>query len=187
MIRSWLVAGSLILLTIGVLLWRKETAPSPNASPLLAPAPLAAPTMRKADPLHATKQSYSSISLSALNDPAVAPEKKVRRVYELVQNYSMVMKSRSRIPLSTNAEITQALTGKNILGEVFIPSDHASISAAGELLDAWQTPYFFHALGADSWEVVSAGPDRIQFNADDLIFPPSQNPSSLRPVGRSGK
>jgi hypothetical protein len=128
-------------------------------------------------------RSYdASVPLEALNDPSVPPEKKVRRVYELLQTYAMAVKSRSRVPLSTNAEITRALCGKNILRVVFLPPDHPSVNPAGELLDPWQTPYFFHALAADSWEILSAGPDRIAFNADDVVYPPRGGPNSLRQI-----
>lgn len=123
--------------------------------------------------------SDSSIPLAALADPNTPPEKRVRRVYEMLQTFTMATKSRSRVPLSSNREITRSLTGQNVLGVIFLPPDHPAISTDGELLDPWETPYFFHALAADSWEVVSAGPDRIRFNDDDVIFPPARNSFSL--------
>lgn len=165
--RRRLVLGALFALAAAVVLWRHEDAPPPAPPPPSVPA---APD--------------TSIALPDLNNPAIVPEKKIRRVHELLQAWSMTMKSRSRVPLSSNAEITRSLTGHNILRVVFLPPNHPSISAAGELLDPWQTPYFFHALAADSWEIASAGPDRIRFNEDDLVFPPNRSPNSLRPGAR---
>jgi|SanBayMetagenome_1026888.scaffolds.fasta_scaffold33323_2 hypothetical protein len=137
---------------------------------------------------HVVPPPDSSVSLAALSDPAFPPEKKIRRVHELVRTYTMAMRSRSGVPIADNADFVRALTGSNILGVVFLPPDHPSISRQGELLDPWQSPYFFHALAGDSWEVVSAGPDRICFNADDLIFPPNpnRNPQSLANEGLVG-
>jgi hypothetical protein len=125
--------------------------------------------------------------VAALDDPTVPPGKKVRRVYEMLQALLMATKSRGHAPLSSNAEITRALTGSNVLKVVFLPPGTASISEDGELLDPWQTPYFFHALAADSWEVVSAGPDRIPFNDDDLVFPPGRSVNSLHRRGKSNR
>lgn len=168
--RRWLALGALFVLAAAAVVWRHEDAPTPPPAALAPATSPAAPD--------------TSIALSDLNNPAIAPEKKVRRVHEMMQAWSMAMKSRSRVPLSSNAEITRSLTGHNVLKVVFLPPDHPSISAAGELLDPWQTPYFFHALAADSWEIASAGPDRIPFNEDDLVFPPNRNPNSLRPGAR---
>ncbi len=119
------------------------------------------------------------ITLGQLADPGASPHQKIHRVHGLLQNYVTVMKSRGGPPLSTNAEFTRALTGSNRLGSIFLASDNPAISPAGELIDAWGSPYFFHVLAADAVEIVSAGPDRIPFNSDDLIFPQSPNENSL--------
>lgn len=138
------------------------------------PAPVAAE-----EPAPAPAAATGPIPLTRLGDPAATPHQKLHRVHGLLQNYSAVMKTRGGPPLSSNAEFTRAFTGKNRLGVVFLAPDNPAISTGGELLDAWDTPYFFHALAADSFEVVSAGPDRIPFNADDLIFPRSPHRNSL--------
>ena len=75
-------------------------------------------------------------------------------------------------PLATNPEITGALTTTKDGGVVFLPNDHASINSAGELVDRWQTPYFFHALSSVEIEVQSAGPDKEHFTEDDLTWTP---------------
>lgn len=67
-----------------------------------------------------------------------------------------------------NREITGALTGNNPRNLVFIPADHPRLNAAGELLDRWGSPYFFHKISDQVIDVVSAGPDRRQWSADDL-------------------
>ncbi|MFZ4682745.1 MAG: hypothetical protein ACOYMS_09600, partial [Terrimicrobiaceae bacterium] len=101
------------------------------------------------------------------------------RVYILLQNYQQALRNRGGPPLSSNHDFTAALTGRNALKIRFLPPDHPSISAHGELLDDWDTPYFFHAISADSIEVQSAGPDRIAFTRDDIVFPPPRPRDSL--------
>lgn len=179
MLRRALIGGA-ALVAIGVVCWwGLEKASFAPAAPDVPHVPATPRLVASPD---------SSVPLAALSDPAVPPEKKIRRVYELVRSYTMAMKSRDRVPLADNADFVRVLTGGNILGVVFLPPDHPSISRQGELLDPWQSPYFFHALAADSWEVVSAGPDRICFNEDDLIFPPNsnRNPQSLANDSRVG-
>jgi hypothetical protein len=38
----------------------------------------------------------------------------------------------------------------------------------GELIDDWQTPYFFHQVSGRQMEIYSAGPDRQMWTPDDL-------------------
>jgi hypothetical protein len=84
------------------------------------------------------------------------------------------------LPVGTNAEITAALAGDNARGLAVLPADHPAINAAGELVDRWGTPYFFHQLGAGTMEVRSAGPDRRMHSADDLVQP------QIGPAGGQG-
>ena len=176
-LRRALIGGAaLALAAIGVACWRSmENPPFAPAASDVWPAPA---TSRVAAP------PDSTILLEDLSDSSVSPEKKIRRVHELVRTYSMAMKSRGLAPLADNTDFVRALTGSNILGVVFLPPDHPSVSRQGELLDHWQSPYFFHALAADSWEVISAGPDRVYFNGDDLIFPPNSNRNPQAMAGR---
>ena len=72
-------------------------------------------------------------------------------------------------PVGSNAEIMQALMGGNSAGARLGPSSGQSLSADGELVDRWGTPYFFHQLSKNSMEIRSAGPDRRMWTADDLV------------------
>ena len=44
------------------------------------------------------------------------------------------------------------------------------LNAAGELVDPWGTPYFFHQLSATEMEIHSAGPDKVMWTRDDLVI-----------------
>ena len=73
-------------------------------------------------------------------------------------------------PVGNNSEITAALTGQNPKQINFISSEAGLlVNAAGELVDPWGTPYFFHQLSGAVMEIHSAGPDRILWTSDDLI------------------
>lgn len=124
----------------------------------------------------------TAAKVSELANAQLPPAKRIERTYLLLQNYVSAMKSRKGPPLSTNAEFTAAFTGKNPLGIAFLESTNPAINEQGELVDPWNTPYFFHALAADSYELISAGPDKIKFNRDDIIFPRRANINSLKPL-----
>lgn len=72
-------------------------------------------------------------------------------------------------PVGNNAEITRALSGENARHAQFLPPD-AVKNDAGELLDRWGHPYFFHAISRTEMEVHSAGPDGVMWSADDQVF-----------------
>ena len=107
-----------------------------------------------------------------LNDPSRTARDDVTIVAELLANYLGVFR---KLPVGTNAEITAALAGDNPRGLVPLPPDNAAISAGGELVDRWGTPYFFHHVSRDLMEIRAAGPDRRHFTADDIVWPEAEN------------
>ncbi|HOX58405.1 MAG TPA: hypothetical protein P5205_15185 [Candidatus Paceibacterota bacterium] len=73
-------------------------------------------------------------------------------------------------PVGTNPEITAALNGDNPRQLQFLKTDGNRVNAKGELVDPWNTPYFFHQLSGTQTEIRSAGQDRIMYTTDDLII-----------------
>lgn len=75
-------------------------------------------------------------------------------------------------PVGDNAEITAALNGRNPRQVAFLNPDEDGIriNAHGELVDNWNTPYFFHQLSRTEMEIRSAGSDRRMWTADDLVI-----------------
>jgi hypothetical protein len=76
-----------------------------------------------------------------------------------------------QFPVGTNAEITKALTGANPEKVVFVVHQESPMNDAGELVDAWGTPFFFHQISGKQMEIRSAGPDRQMWDADDVKAP----------------
>lgn len=87
---------------------------------------------------------------------------------DIVTNYLQSSAHDSRPPLGTNEEITRALSDPAVLGDAAIPMSHPAI-VSGQLIDRWGSPWFFHQLSADVFEVRSFGPDRKPFTADDVV------------------
>lgn len=72
-------------------------------------------------------------------------------------------------PVGTNAEIVRHLNGGNPHGVRYLPQETLRLNEAGELVDSWGTPYFFHQLSARNTEIRSAGPDRTLWTGDDIL------------------
>jgi len=87
------------------------------------------------------------------------------RVDRVLRDYRRVY---GEFPIGSNVDITRALQGDNPKKIIFVTPDEAPISTRGELIDAWQTPYFFHQLSGTQMEIFSPGPDRQMWTVDDL-------------------
>ena len=68
-----------------------------------------------------------------------------------------------------NFEITEQLLGQNPKKIIFINADNPALRG-NELIDQWNTPYFFHALSGQVMEVQSAGPDKMLWTVDDIVL-----------------
>lgn len=75
-------------------------------------------------------------------------------------------------PVGSNQEIAAAFTGTNKFNLALIPKNHPALNPAGELVDRWGTPYFFHQLSGSRMEIRSAGPDRQLHTNDDAVHTP---------------
>jgi hypothetical protein len=72
-------------------------------------------------------------------------------------------------PVGTNAEIMKGVMGENPVNAVLGPPEGQRLNDYGELVDRWNTPYFFHQLSKDDMEIRSAGPDRKMWTVDDIV------------------
>ena len=103
---------------------------------------------------------------------ASAADREVEGKAELTKVQTMLRDFRTRLgenPVGSNAEIMRAVMGGNEVKARLGPPEGHEISEAGELLDRWGTPYFFHQISKKSMEVRSAGPDRKMWTSDDLV------------------
>ena len=102
------------------------------------------------------------------------PEPVPPEAYNDLQNAGRMMTDYRQImgenPVGTNAEIMKSIMGGNKRGAILGPPQGMELSSNGELLDRWGTPVFFHALSKDHMEIRSAGPDRVMWTRDDVLF-----------------
>ncbi len=91
-------------------------------------------------------------------------------LHDLLGELTTVLHIANLPPLGDNEDITAALTGKNKMHLVVIPPNHPALDGKGRLMDRWGTPYFFHARSADTFDLRSAGPDKVLFTADDITM-----------------
>ena len=99
--------------------------------------------------------------------PELPPEIVLRNVRAAIRQYGEMFGGN---PVGTNPEITRQLRGSNSKHVNFInPEAGLRANQDGELIDAWNTPYFFHQLSGADMEIRSAGPDRIMWTSDDLV------------------
>lgn len=104
--------------------------------------------------------SYADSSLTAQNDLEI--------LSNTLTNFLTVSKQAMTRPLSANEEWSAALTGKRLGSEVWISNSQRILDPQKRLIDRWDSPLHFHALGSQKWEMRSAGPDRILWTEDDL-------------------
>jgi hypothetical protein len=101
--------------------------------------------------------------LSARGAEAQADSEKINH---MLRDYRTLM---GENPVGTNSEIMKALMGANPKNLRLGPPEGMSLNGAGELVDPWGTPFFFHAQSGTQMEIWSAGPDRKMGTADDII------------------
>ena len=151
---KWLaiIAGSLLL---AILLLRVALKPAPDA--VTTAAPVAA--------MPAAEQVAPSIGSDAETSAAASNETQV--LHASLVAFLLAVKDPYRPPLGDNADITRALAGENRFRRSFL-GEGSPVVQNGRLLDRWGTPYWFHPRAPDSIDIVSPGPDRRLFTADDI-------------------
>jgi len=185
----------IILLGVGLLLyfWFRPTEPSPTQSTALAPRPSMTSSQEPATVASSRASDskkappYTPIGRPAthplaplpLSDPAMRspladelldPEHTSKTDLQIILNLcDHFFEKCGGMPVGTNREIVNALTGNNPLRLAFLPRSHPAISATGELQDRYGTPFFFHNIARDLISIRSAGPDRSMFTPDDQV------------------
>ena len=113
-----------------------------------------------------TEGAQAAASRTDIDVMALGPEQALEALRVTFRNYGERFKGN---PVGNNAEITAALNGDNPQGVHFLDPARDRMNDKGELIDGWDTPYFFHQLSGYEMEIHSAGPDRRMGTADDLV------------------
>lgn len=170
-----------IAVMLGLFVWLFLATRSTSVSPKIngEPNPVATKTIA---PVVSTNSPTSSrpgangksellIGESILRGYAAAgspPQNDLTLMARLMDNYTLLVKSSAQLPMSANEDWAAAFRGKNPARERFLPDAHVALNPAGQLVDRWQSPLFFHALGNHQFEIRSAGPDKKLWTEDDI-------------------
>lgn len=132
-----------------------------NAPATETHAAIARPAANSSEPLGAT-------ILRGYADTNLPPENDLTLMARLMENSLLLLKAAGNRPLSANEDWADLFRGKNGAREEFLPARHVALNDNGQLIDRWQMPLFFHALGSGRYEIRSAGPDKTMWTLDDL-------------------
>jgi hypothetical protein len=156
--------GLVLLLGLGIwLLHRSRPSPPKDATNERHGTPAAV----SAPPATHTNLLGEAI-LRGYADTNLPPENDLTLMSRLMENALLLLKSAANRPLSANEDWADLFRGKNAAREKFIPTNHMAFNAQGQLVDRWQAPLFFHALGGGRYELRSAGPDKTFWTDDDI-------------------
>ncbi|MCC5841665.1 MAG: hypothetical protein JJT96_16235 [Opitutales bacterium] len=183
-----LLGLGLILALAGGIQWRRTLPADPFADPSadperatlqpafitpFEPAPHAPSQLALAPPDAATVAGQTSHPDAAAIG-ALSPEREIQVVGQL---FSHFRERFGAFPAGQeNRHFIHALQGRNPKAVAIFPLDHPRLNAAGDLLDPWDNPYFFHPVSRHRLEIRSAGPDGELFTDDDLVYPRHPKP-----------
>lgn len=141
----------------------------PTVAEVLARLP--APAARRTGAAPPVPPAEPPPQSAAATAPPLSPnetaEEDVQALVILLEEYRRAF---GAMPMGEqNYEIVSRMQGENPKGIAVLPKSHPNISAEGELLDRWGTPYRFHPESAWHTTVRSAGPDQEMWTADDLL------------------
>lgn len=159
--KTWLPLLALILAVLisALLLWRAPNTQGTAAKNDPPPTPHLTPPQ---EPLPGERilQSYGT--------PESSPQRDLTTLSHALGNLALLIKGGEPYRLGANGELAAALRGQNRASLRFLPDTHPAFNTAGELVDRWQTPLFFHAISHQRMDIRSAGPDRKMWTADDI-------------------
>jgi hypothetical protein len=106
----------------------------------------------------------------AYGSPATSAAEDLEALHGILGNAMLLLKDFHRRPLADNADFVAVLQGNNPHQVAWIRPGHPFVSEAGELLDRWGQPVFFHREAAEQTTLRSAGPDQVMWTEDDVVF-----------------
>jgi hypothetical protein len=119
------------------------------------------PQQRTHSPVHPMAASIGSTNIPAEKEPEI--------LLEMLQAWR---RQTGTFPTAEdNRQLVSKLIGNNEDQLRLFPASHARISATGELIDGWGSPFVFHHVSSHYLEIRSAGPDRTVYTADDIVVP----------------
>jgi hypothetical protein len=164
MSRRLLIIIALAILAVGVYFLQKPEPEDAKKQPVHT-APIPPPAAPQNTDVPVTVLPIAT-DIVPLNSKDSLPADDLATLEVLFAEYR---KNTGGNPTGENEEITAALLGKNPKRLAYLPPQGDFLNPAGELIDRWGTPYFFHQISGSQTEIRSAGPDRQLNTADDIV------------------
>ncbi len=119
----------------------------------------------------------TSLLFSKPND--VSPRSARERIDLIEQILTHYERTFSENPAgASNAKIVKQLLGDNPLDLAFLSPESNAIQD-GKLVDNWGTPYYFHEVSRQQFDIISSGPDKERWTDDDISNKTSSGADSL--------
>jgi hypothetical protein len=139
---------------------------APPAKVVVEAAPTVPSQPARANPSMTPNSPAAFPSQTVVGFSEVAGASQVDRIQLMLRDYRTLF---GQNPVGSNAEIMKEIMGGNPKQARLGPPEGVNVNGAGELVDQWGTPYFFHQLSGTHMEIRSAGPDKIMWTADDVV------------------
>lgn len=88
-----------------------------------------------------------------------------------IDSVFLLVKERDTADYSTNEDLVLFLHGNNSHQMPFLAKNGSALNGKGQLVDRWGSPLIPHPISRKLLELRSAGPDKIPYTEDDLLWP----------------
>jgi len=170
------MALALVTGAVALSLWKFSRPTSPPASPSpgivrtdIIPPGIVVTESSPSVPPPSTHSAPGDRLLGDYGKPELPAKNDLVLMARAISNFLLIDKQAVDRPLSANEEWSAALRGKRPGTEPWFSETSPALDSQQRLIDRWQTPLFFHALGNHQWEIRSAGRDRKLWTEDDLL------------------
>jgi len=106
---------------------------------------------------------YAGESTSAAED--------LEMIARYIDSVFLLVKDRDTADYSTNEDLVLFLHGSNSHHLSFLAKNGPALNGKGQLVDRWGSPLIPHPISRKLLELRSAGPDKIPYTDDDLLWP----------------
>ncbi|MCH1420448.1 MAG: hypothetical protein L7W40_09120 [Akkermansiaceae bacterium] len=106
---------------------------------------------------------YAGENTSAVEDLAM--------MAHYIDSVFLLVKERDTADYSTNEDLVLFLHGNNSHRMPFLAKNGSALNGKGQLVDRWNSPLIPHPISRKLLELRSAGPDKIPYTEDDLLWP----------------
>ena len=128
----------------------------------------------KGDPVFSKKPPDSVLSdtmLAGYAGESTSAAEDLEMIARYIDSVFLLVKDRDTADYSTNEDLVLFLHGSNSHHLSFLAKNGPALNGKGQLVDRWGSPLIPHPISRKLLELRSAGPDKIPYTDDDLLWP----------------